>query len=143
MGNTEQSYPEPKHFTVLDYGYCKVWQSKITSVEVMEEYSIGPAFLETLAFFSRQMLDDDDLSKGQDRDTYRASSGIVPVDSANNRRSTVAWASLPSDFVCFSFSVIVSRVVWIDLPSLLSSDERNKKRLIQDLPSTNCRGPEE
>jgi hypothetical protein len=34
-------FPESKHYTILDYGYCKVWKRNDTHRETMEQYSVS------------------------------------------------------------------------------------------------------
>ena len=42
MGASEQppSLPSSKNYTILDYGYCKVWKRWDTQREAMEEYEV-------------------------------------------------------------------------------------------------------
>lgn len=40
-GESKEVFPESKHFTVLDYGYCRVWKRKDSGLETMEQYDIA------------------------------------------------------------------------------------------------------
>ena len=42
MGSTftREEFPETKNYTILDYGYCKVWKRADTQKEAMEQYDI-------------------------------------------------------------------------------------------------------
>lgn len=43
MGNKPPAslFPEPRFYTILDYGYCKVWKRNDTRKETMEQYDVS------------------------------------------------------------------------------------------------------
>jgi hypothetical protein len=37
---SKEPFPESKHYSILDYGYCKVWKRCDSHMETMEQYDI-------------------------------------------------------------------------------------------------------